>query len=993
LRLHCLDDDAAGQALDVIWELELGAQVVDEGALELGKELDAPSSFGAWLQALRWSCVTSTEKDLFQAPFRAGIAIKPYQLEPLRKALDLPRVNLFIADDVGLGKTIEAGLVLQELLLRQRVDRVLVVCPPSVARQWQEELAQRFGLSFAIYDREWIAARRRERGWGINPWLTHPRLIVSYPMLRGSERTKGQHLALLLASLGDKLERSLLILDEVHQVAPASGAAYAVDTRTTYAIRQIVHRFEHRLFLSATPHNGHSNSFSTLLEMLDPQRFTRGVKVAGVQELEPVMVRRLKRDLRAQVGGLPERVLVDHQLRLAPEAPELVLGKLLAHYEDLYRAALRERGLKDSDARALVCVNLHKRLLSSVTAFHRTLEAHARAVERLPEGQLPLALRPPSQDEDLPLQDLEGAEQEWVEAASFRPGESSRALLAQLRELAARHKHEPDARLRHLAAWVQEHLCPGGRWNQRRLIVFTEYDDTLGWIARELPKLLSADADGRLGRYTGATPEHLREALKTSFNADPARDPLRILLCTDAAREGINLQAHCTDLFHFDLPWNPSRVEQRNGRIDRTLQPAPQVWCHYFDLPDRPEDRVLGYMVRKLHRITEELGSLSEVLSERLAQRMEQGIRALSPEELDRLAAPDRAALEAAQVLESRAQERTLQGDHRRLQRILDASRHALGYKETHLRGVVELGLRMASTDAQGLSPVPEAAPPAFHLPPLDASWSPLLEPMRELLPDDAPPWAVAPLRPVVFEALDRMDAPAVQLHLAHPMVKRLLARFTAQGFASHELHRLTLLQAPDRQRRALAFGRLVLFGRGAARLHEELVEVVAALPADGDPKPLLQAATERTLARLADQLAEGPALHPDPDAQAEARRRAPQDMAALAPHLRRIAEAAEQEARQKLKARAQEEAQAMRDLLHRQAQGIQRTQREMAQVDLLSWNDRAEREQFERDRRFMDLRLEQIKAEQAAEPAAILRAYEVALTRFEPLGLLYLWP
>jgi hypothetical protein len=408
---------------------------------------------------------------------------------------------------VGLGKTIEAGLVLQELLLRQRVDRVLVVCPPSVARQWQEELAQRFGLSFAIYDREWIAARRRERGWGINPWLTHPRLIVSYPMLRGSERTKGQHLALLLASLGDKLERSLLILDEVHQVAPASGAAYAVDTRTTYAIRQIVHRFEHRLFLSATPHNGHSNSFSTLLEMLDPQRFTRGVKVAGAQELEPVMVRRLKRDLRAQVGGLPERVLVDHSSGSRPRPQSWSWASSWPATKTCTAPPCAERGLKDSDARALVCVNLHKRLLSSVTAFHRTLEAHARAVERSAlEGQLPLALRPPSQDEDLPLQDLEGAEQEWVEAASFRPGESSRALLAQLRELAARHKHEPDARLRHLAAWVQEHLCPGGRWNQRRLIVFTEYDDTLGWIARELPKLLSADADGRLGRYTGTTP-------------------------------------------------------------------------------------------------------------------------------------------------------------------------------------------------------------------------------------------------------------------------------------------------------------------------------------------------------------------------------------------------------------------------------------------------------------------------------------------------------
>src|SRR5947208_8847949 len=106
------------------------------------------------------------------------------------------------------------------------------------------------------------------------------------------------------------------------------------------------------------------------------------------------------------------------------------------------------------------------------------------------------------------------------------------------------------------------------------------------------------------------------------FNADPAKDPLRILLATDAAREGLNFQAHCTDLFHFDLPWNPGRIEQRNGRIDRKLQPASEVRCHYFVLPQRAEDRVLEVLVRKTETIRKELGSLSKVIDDDIERRL-----------------------------------------------------------------------------------------------------------------------------------------------------------------------------------------------------------------------------------------------------------------------------------------------------------------------------------------------------------------------------------
>ena len=155
VRLVCLDDDAQGEPLEVVWEIELDTEILGlEAWQDIGKRgFDQPPQFGAYIHTLRWNCVTATDPRLFQSPFRAGIRIDAYQLEPLRKALLLPRVNLFIADDVGLGKTIEAGLIASELLLRRRVREVVVACPPSMLLQWKDELDVRFGLTFEVLDR------------------------------------------------------------------------------------------------------------------------------------------------------------------------------------------------------------------------------------------------------------------------------------------------------------------------------------------------------------------------------------------------------------------------------------------------------------------------------------------------------------------------------------------------------------------------------------------------------------------------------------------------------------------------------------------------------------------------------------------------------------------------------------------------------------------------------------------------------------------------
>ena len=677
IELACADDDAQGQALTVYWDYEIDRRILeDEGWTDLAsKGFDSPRWFAAFYNTMRWNCSTATDPNLFQAPFRAGITIDAYQMEPLRKALRLPRVNLFIADDTGLGKTIEAGLIARELLLRRKVKVIVVSAPPSVLEQWKGELEERFGLIFEILDRAYVSRMRRERGFGVNPWLTHSRFLISHNLLIDPVYADPMR-----AWLGEMLPSSLLILDEAHHAAPSSGGRYGIETKFTRAIRDLAGRFEHRLFLSATPHNGHSNSFSTLLELLDPYRFTRGIRVRGKRALDDVMVRRLKEDIRQVQGGFPKRNVKPLVLKgLPPDAPELALSRLL----DEYRTAREERhaaaSAKNRAAAGLLVVGLQQRLLSSVEAFARSLGVHRNTVlthwQRSRDAPDPDARRREPSDgaidsetqrrgaQDTEAPDIEQGHGEmyikppnadderggWTDEETERlDEEQTRALtvaaetdtgsdeamwaheqqlLDRMQAIAERTRHLPDAKIHRLIDWIREHQCPelppfGGkptgpppRWNNRRVLIFTENrQGTKRYLKTLLEQAIEYTdrADERIGVIDGLVGGARRKEIQRRFNADPAKDPLRILIATDAAREGLNFQAHCTDLFHFDLPWNPGRIEQRNGRIDRKLQPAAEVNCHYFVLPQRAEDRVLEVLVGKTETIKKELGSLSK---------------------------------------------------------------------------------------------------------------------------------------------------------------------------------------------------------------------------------------------------------------------------------------------------------------------------------------------------------------------------------------------
>ena len=214
-----------------MWELEVGHTVApDQGLPETISPdgFDDPNTLAAFVDAVRWGAVTSADANSFQAPFRSGANVEAYQLEPLRRALQSARTNLLLADDVGLGKTIEAGLVVQELLLRHRARSVVIVCPPSLSLKWQDEMREKFGLEFEIVNSELMARVRRSHGLNANPFRLFPRVIVSMawlPSLRAQRLLRDVFADVQDTSTARRYAFDVLIVDEAHHVAPATPTA------------------------------------------------------------------------------------------------------------------------------------------------------------------------------------------------------------------------------------------------------------------------------------------------------------------------------------------------------------------------------------------------------------------------------------------------------------------------------------------------------------------------------------------------------------------------------------------------------------------------------------------------------------------------------------------------------------------------------------------------------------------------------------------------
>ena len=657
-RLHLvhLEYKDARQPADerLLWERETGARLVEPTALpDPLRAAMPPADFDALLRAARWGALVPyldpdgdgpLNRMPLASPFHGAVRVENYQLWPLLKALRMPRVSLLIADDVGLGKTVEAGLVLAELIIRRRIRRVLVLTPASLRAQWRDELKEKFALDFEVVDRQRTDAARRELGMDANPWRLFSRIVASYHYLRQPDVLQRFLAACQTPDGSPHLPWDLLIVDECHNLMPS---AVGEDSGLCRMLRQVAAQFEHRLFLSATPHNGHTRSFTGLLEMLDPVRFTRASEMTAAmrRRAEDVVVRRLKRDIDASTDARRFcRRNPPQAVALAFDARERELGAAFDAFRKTVRALAASDGRGRQRAGHFAVEILGKRLLSCSTAFAESWRRARQGLAEAPVDATALAAAERAWRQETG-DDFE-TEQRGATAATVAGAwlanyaaevqgdvrHIEQALGALGFDLAggaiSEQTPRADARFNALAGLIERLLLTGDAFREdERLIVFTEYKTTLDYLARRLrerfdpQRIRTLFGAGGAGDMAGMTAAE-REGVKAAFN-DPEA-PVRILIATDAASEGLNLHRTARYLLHYDCPWNPSRLEQRNGRLDRYGQ-GRDVTVHHF-VSDADDDlRFLAHVIAKADDIREDLGTVNELFDRAAHRRLIEG--------------------------------------------------------------------------------------------------------------------------------------------------------------------------------------------------------------------------------------------------------------------------------------------------------------------------------------------------------------------------------
>ncbi|GGT80925.1 helicase SNF2 family protein [Actinomadura citrea] len=850
VELVSIEDDARDERLEVVWELEPGAVAHDQHALpHPGRGFDDPRELDAFLDAVRWGAIASADRTVLQAPFRSGVQIKDYQLDPVVRALSMPRTNLLIADDVGLGKTVEAGLVMQELMLRHRARTMLIVCPAGLTLQWQAEMRDKFGLDFVVLDSALLKELRRSRGLYVNPWEHYPRIIVSVDWLK---RDRPRRLLRDILPDVPKYPRrfDMLVVDEVHTCAPTTRGRYAMDSKRTEAIRLLAPHCEHRLFLSATPHNGFPESWAALLELLDDQRFARDVP-PGEEQLAQIMVRRLKRELPRRWDGspeFPERVTSYLETAYSDEERQ-AHAKLAAYAANRRKAAASEGGRTAAD---FVTMLLKKRLFSSPKAFYETVGTHLRTMtereraadqpdelERAAEKAGERVLRPlierleETAEEDDAYKETEAEALGAARRVMVPLTADDKRLLNELHTWAGKATNRQDAKLDAFLKWLEPIVrTPDGGWTDQRVIVFTEYLDTQRWLRDRL--IIAGYPAARIAQLYGGQDVREREHVKNVFQEDPRIEggEVRVLLATDAASEGINLQNHCHRLLHWEIPWNPNRLEQRNGRIDRHGQTADRVEVFHFvpkgwegtkpreDGSLEDELHFLYVAAKKVEQIREDLGSAGDVIAVQVEQKM-LGKRAdWQTADAEISTRSGRAALKV---------KHDLARDLQRLADTLAGSRTQLNLSPETIERVVRTALRLEhNKDLLPAQSPPDFPAACFRLPALSGSWA-------DARNDGLHHPLTRAERVVTFDGDavgGRTDV--VLLHLGHRLVQMCLRLLRAELWSSaHDvarrtkLNRVTARVVPGDVLRTPAIAahmRVVVTGAEGTRLHEEII-------------------------------------------------------------------------------------------------------------------------------------------------------------------------
>lgn len=535
----------------------------------------------------------------FRCLGRLSVRPRPYQLVPLLMALRLSTVRLLIADDVGIGKTIEAGLIARELLDRGEVKRLAILCPPQLCDQWQREL-QKFQIDAVVIRSGTVSKLERGLPSGDRHIFEYyPHIIVSLDYAK-SERRRASFLSYC---------PNLVIVDEAHTCARGNSANASIQQRHQLVEQVAAKADRHLVLLTATPHSGIEASFLSILGLLKPEFEKFDLEyLTETQRIELAnhFVQRRRADVKLWLGNktpFPERESIELPYRLSKEYRSL--------FEDVYNFA---RGLVKTADERLSYAQRWGRYWSALALIRCVMSSPAAAIATLSrqaskEGDVN-ELVSDIDEELLGAYVYDPTEQEQANDASptvaVEQGQQSyadveRRKLKTFVQMAENLQGEKDAKLQQAITTVESLLKEG--FNP---IVWCRYIATANYVAAAIKQKLEKKAsDIRVQAITGEISEDVRETQLTDLQSYPRR----VMIATDCLSEGLNLQEHFSAVIHYDLPWNPNRLEQREGRVDRYGQTIPVVKSYLLYGQDNPVDgAVLEVLIRKAVQIHKTLG-------------------------------------------------------------------------------------------------------------------------------------------------------------------------------------------------------------------------------------------------------------------------------------------------------------------------------------------------------------------------------------------------
>ncbi|MBN1125973.1 MAG: DUF3883 domain-containing protein [Sedimentisphaerales bacterium] len=528
----------------------------------------------------------------------------PHQLEAVYDyLLKLSRVRFLLADDAGAGKTIMAGLLIRELKLRGLAERVLIVCPSNLTFQWERELKDKFGEKF-----------KRIKGadldsYSMNQWIENKQVITSLDLAKRNQVLPGLR----------QVRWELVIIDEAHRMS------WTPPSRKTarYALGELLRdTSDHFLLLTATPHKGDATNFTLFLQLLDSDAYAdvRSIREAMERRRAPFYLRRTKEAMvyfperRSDGTWVAEKIFtkrIPHTVDFQIDGPELNLYRDVTRF--VKRQSAKASALEDDPrARAVgFLMSLYQRRLASSThALRHSLENRAHRLEDgLKRAQALALLAPPDLPEPEELEEMEESErdrlEEMLEAITLAGNaEQVREEIQKLRQLAEQAKAVEDSNTEEKLSKLKDLMHEEGFFDhpQKRLLIFTEYKDTLNYLMDKLKAW-----DFKVGCIHGGMKPGSRDEPGTRlYSEQQFRDgEIQILVATEAAGEGINLQC-CNILFNYDIPWNPNRLEQRMGRIHRYGQ-RKDCLIFNFVATNTIEGHVLQQLLEKLQEIRDAL--------------------------------------------------------------------------------------------------------------------------------------------------------------------------------------------------------------------------------------------------------------------------------------------------------------------------------------------------------------------------------------------------